>query len=605
MVFKIVRVMTFLLKSLQRVVLCFLIIGIPSMISTYLFSGETIKEINVPVSNRVTEIFTNGEDIVYTFEKGNKQYLWYSEKEIGPFDEVFGVRWSPDNNTFTYSSRVDGFYYFSIGNETFGPYDSIGEVAFSGDSKHWACPVFINGKNYFDTTSYIYTDQQMIGPAWGFYSVQWFDEKNCFAYQMCELSDRQEIIVDTSSSFGFDVFGEDGEDAPEKSQSTQIVYRYNNYVVCGDEKYGPYENIEYELSPNKKSICVVGYGNDSRVVYLHVDKQKYGPFDSEPSVYWTEDEKNYAFWGSEGIQHEDHYESREFLYIGEKLKYGPYISNFGSFEWSPDGQSYAFAAYTIDFEQCYVFLNEQKFGPFDSAFIMSPAWDQKNKTLFFKAKLGEKWFLYRDGSQINHSESDDIFLIFSPNGESYLRMLFEPKSSKKSCILYRTHLESGVSVPLTNSLDDLNYIFNSYLSTRNIRWSPDGNSIAHSITISSTVPNVLFLNKEKYHSTDGSYSNVTFLPDNRTLTYDIYLAEGWYLRHIGNKRFGPFQHPYWQMTPNGKCLHAANCYYDELGKGIVLFNEKIYHGSTAGNRVAYLEDNIIRLIEDYELLKND
>jgi|GEM_PF-5692529 len=267
----------------------------------------------------------NNEEVAFSVGKRDKAYLLYKNKEFGPFDGVGYVRFQNEGQNISFIGRIGKQKYICVDDNRYGPFDSIVDFIFSPDNKKYACMSFLKGSYDF----YLHIGDEKIGPL--SYSSQdpivdspYFLDNISVNDWVTFLPDGSDYLYktcygdETTLHFGKETLGPFPKIgnvvfSNNKKDFAFVVYEdyfyKEGYIVQGQKKVGPYDNIEhlYFLSDGKTLVYTAKIDDK---YYVFCGDKKTCPFDYQPSLSLTLDGKAVKYSAELGEE--------KYVYLGDK-----------------------------------------------------------------------------------------------------------------------------------------------------------------------------------------------------------------------------------------------------------------------------------------------
>lgn len=223
--------------------------SIPGIISTLWVNNKKIEE-----GWLISYVdFTNENEIIYSISYNNKPgiIIKYGKKEFGPFIQVRDVALSNDKKILAYAYSYDYApneqYYLCVGNEKAGPYEDMYHISFSPNNNTLAYIIKENN-NYF-----LICNQKKYGPYESIFDIVFADDGKKFVYTTDKDYKDYVLHVDDFSSKSYDFITN--------------VYFKNNVIHYSTEKDGIYYN---RIILNNKEF--VGNYMNEHLIYIEDGK---------------------------------------------------------------------------------------------------------------------------------------------------------------------------------------------------------------------------------------------------------------------------------------------------------------------------------------------
>lgn len=122
----------------------------------YLYEGDTKRA--GPFQSVQNALAYNAKDHAFAIATGSPAILQYGNEQLGPYESIVGITFSPDGATLTYSAKSDDKWYLFVGGQKAGPFDDEVGPQFSPDGKSLAFAAKI-GSNWN-----VYVNGMTLGP---------------------------------------------------------------------------------------------------------------------------------------------------------------------------------------------------------------------------------------------------------------------------------------------------------------------------------------------------------------------------------------------------------------------------------------------------------
>ena len=262
------------------------------------------------------------------------------------------------------------------------------------------------------------------------------------------------------------------------------------YVVLGEEKQGPYDEIELlSFSPDSQHIVYVAKLGDKKFVVLDGIEQTYYD-DIFTSVIFSPDSQRIAYVAKKDKKLIAVIDGSEFIY--DNIQRGIRLS--------PDGQRFAFVARDLN-ANAFVVLDGNEGKKYDDIEIynLDLYFSPDSQHLAYLAKKGDDWFVVLDGEK------------GFPFRESYPDLVFSPDSQH---FAYHAKIGEQVVIILDGQILD-----NKFEASYNPVFSPDSQRLAY----------IASLNEERFFVVDGTEDpayegfihGLTFSPNSQRYAYRI------------------------------------------------------------------------------------
>lgn len=347
-------------------------------------------------------------DTILVEKSNNKYFVLYKNEKYGPYDYMVKLPKLLYKNMITYIYKNyennQENCYLQIGNSIFGPYN---DISYNSD---------------FDYLPY------------------YMAEKNDKTYLLDKLNGNEygpmDEVVDDYCYIG-----------PEDKPQSVFYFRVGDawYLICGSEKFGPYDEIGYFISSRDDLdfICKIKKNNQW---FLLSGKDQYGPFDEidyeifsnfhKIIIYSVKiDGKWYMINGTEKdgpydeIRYYPHPDSTKIFVYTVKIDEKWYIIK-GTEKNGPYDEIYNIQYYEDSGELIYMFKNNNQsylvynntvVGPYDDVDYI------RCKTeLVYKARQGTAWYLCAGTEQFGPFNDINDFYYSAV----YKKLMYEAKIGK-------------------------------------------------------------------------------------------------------------------------------------------------------------------------------
>ena len=83
----------------------------------------------------------------YDYAPNEQYYLCVGNEKAGPYEDMYHISFSPNNNTLAYIIKENNNYFLICNQKKYGPYESIFDIVFADDGKKF---VYTTDKDYKD-----------------------------------------------------------------------------------------------------------------------------------------------------------------------------------------------------------------------------------------------------------------------------------------------------------------------------------------------------------------------------------------------------------------------------------------------------------------------
>ena len=243
------------------------------------------------------------------FKKGEKEYILFKDKIMGPFDRIHNFSFLNKNQKLVYRYTVNKRDYVVINNAVFGPYDRVESENFyyNDDASRF---VFLYEKK---RDHFICFNGNSYGPFKNISGLRFNEKLTNFA--LITHENEQYYVNTMRNRWGpyqylkeWPVVSDDGTGIGFVGEKNDSLYGQVNSSI-----FGPFNESPSITLGNRKKFMVTYKIGDA--AYNQVNKKKYGPFDR---VYGRAFNKTGSRWAFS-------YMRREQYFIKTRAKrYGPY-----------------------------------------------------------------------------------------------------------------------------------------------------------------------------------------------------------------------------------------------------------------------------------------
>jgi len=277
--------------------------------------------------------------------KLNQWFIGFDGKEMGPYDYVGDLAFSPNGKHFVYRTikeihTLQSETFFVLDGEEMGPYEYLGDFVFSSDSKHFAYTAGKKGKHF------IILDGKEIGPYDSFSNFTFSPDGKRFVYYevMKKENNKSLLIVDGKEIASYDEIQRFIFSPDSKRFAYAVKEGSERFIVLDGKEMGPYEYSPYEdyyyytldFSPDRKHFAYKVKKEGKFFIIL--DGKEMGPYDAAGLFTFSPDSKRFVYVVEK--------ERKTFLIVNglDEKEIGDSRDYVGHITLSPDGERFAYVA---------------------------------------------------------------------------------------------------------------------------------------------------------------------------------------------------------------------------------------------------------------------
>jgi len=273
----------------------------------YVYNGN----IKIGPFDYISSVTTpNGKRYTFIAEKKKKYYFYNETEKYGPYEMIdeLHIRFSKDDNIIAYRAKRKGKWFIFFNQKEIGPFDYEPRFEISYDQKNIAYSVWENNK-----TSIFYNNNK-IG-TFDFINDIVFSKngKPCYSF---EIENKSYVMYGEDKLGPYDYIDVCSLKTSNIDDSLSYIIESGNrnFVYKGNNKSGPYGKISdyYYSHDGLRLVCEI-YNQNKYTLYI--DGVIKGISNNSSEVLFSDDNKNYAFKGD--------IDSNSFIYFNDE-KIGPF-----------------------------------------------------------------------------------------------------------------------------------------------------------------------------------------------------------------------------------------------------------------------------------------